>query len=245
MPYFAQFEIDIVHALAEQLVAALDALTPEALAPAQIQSMEPGQGIYALYRNGALVYIGKAKELRDRLDDHYQKISGRRNISLNEMTFCALYVHKNWTALAPEESLIRHFKGHGAACTWNGISFGPHDPGRNRELTNKRPDGFDIQHPIIDDLPCNWIQAGQWNIKDLLIALKTQLPYLLRYECTTSYRTGHPDYNGIILTVPNSGMSAKALLKLIADAIGWQADVFPSHMILYKEKRKYDFSQTL
>lgn len=238
MPFFDHFEIDIVSALAEQLVTAFEQLDQGALTDENIAQVPNEQGVYQLYWNGVLVYVGKADSLSSRLESHRSKITGRQNIDVANMTFKCLTIHPNWTALAPEESLIRHYKGQGL-CAWNGISFGPHDPGRSRETTNKPPQGFDAQFPIRHDWPCTGINAGDWNAAALLRKLKDELPYCLRYEAAQI--GGHPDYNNAIVHVPRSGMNADQLLGLIAQSLprGWQATRFPSHMILYKETTVY------
>lgn len=242
MPFIAKFEIDIITALADQLVSAFAELETAALTNENIAQVPKEQGVYHLFRNGTLVYVGKADDLQSRLEDHRYKISGRRNISVAEMSFNCLTVHKNWTALAPETSLIAHYKTVPGVCEWNGNGFGIHDPGRNREETNQEPDGFDSQFGIREDWPCSWIEPGNWNALELLIRMKEQLPFLLRYETLEKrrYRSGHPDYNNLTLTVPQSGMAASGLLKLVAQsAPGWQATRFPGSLIFYKEDRIY------
>jgi len=242
MAFVDNFEIDIITALAEQLVAALSRLTPGALNPINIDSLDSRRGVYALLHKGALVYVGKADNLPKRLHDHREKINGRIGISLADVKFKCLYVHPNWTALAPEKSLIEHYKKSGAGCEWNGIGFGPHDPGRERETTNKPPDGFDAKYPINEAFPCTWISPGVWNVRELLIELKEKLPFLLRYERQTHFRRGHPDFNSRTVKVPRAGMPARELLRLVASAVPrWQATVFVSHMIFYRERRTYAF----
>lgn len=240
MAFFAHFEIDIVAALAEQLVVAFKQLDEGVLSEANVALVPPEQGVYMLFRNGTLVYAGKADNLNGRLSQHRRKIIGRRNIVIDEMTFKCLTVHKNWTALAPETSLIEHYKTQPGLCEWNGNGFGIHDPGRERETTNKHPDGFDSQFPIREDWPCANVQAQVWNVLDLLIKIKEELPFLLRYEVERNYRTGHADYNNVTLAIPANGMSATELLVLLTQTLpGWQSTRFPSHMILYKEVRDY------
>jgi hypothetical protein len=100
----------------------------------------------------------KADRLANRLREHRFKISGRQNIGVTEMGFKCLFIHRNWTALAPEDSLIKHYREAGQGqCAWNGNGFGPHDPRRDRETTEKRPDGFDNQYPIRRDWKCDWL----------------------------------------------------------------------------------------
>lgn len=243
MSYYDHFEIDIIQALASQLITAFDQLTLGALTPAHISALPKQQGVYQLYKDGVLIYVGKADNLPHRLRDHHEKISGRQHITVDQMAFKCLSIHPHWTALAPEETLIKYYKAQNSGyCEWNGNSFGPHDPGRERETTNKLPHGFDAQYPIKDDWICDWIQPGTWNGNDLLRELKRNLPYLLRYETTDAKRwqAGHPDYNTAIISVPRTTMPAHELLRTISQQLpGWQATVFPSHMILYKESRLY------
>ncbi|WP_375742938.1 GIY-YIG nuclease family protein [Corallococcus interemptor] len=246
----AHFEIDIVRALADQLVGKFEKLAIAPLTEQRIKALEPHQGVYQLFLDGVLVYIGKADLLSKRLAEHLTKIQGRQNISANQVGFRCLYIHRNWTALAPEKSLISHYKkSNHRISEWNGNGFGPHDPGRQREETNKAPDGFDARYPIKDTWPCTWIESGSWSVLELLLSLKKGLPYLLRYQVDppkASYTKGHPDFAGVTVNVPRNAMAARDLLALIARQLpGWQATSFPSHMILYKESRRYKFGTIL
>ena len=188
MTSHADFEIDIISALSGQLVAAFSKLTIGPLTNDEINSLPKGQGIYKLYHRGSLVYVGKAHQLRRRLGEHGHKIQGRLNIDVVDMGFKCLFVHPNWTTLAPEDSLIKYYRRAGEGeSAWNGNGFGPHDPGRERETTNKGPEGFDAQYPIRQDWICDWIRAGDQNARPqrLLKAIKKRLrPILLRYQTT-------------------------------------------------------------
>jgi hypothetical protein len=234
LPFCCHFEIDIISALTEQLVAAIAQLDQGSLSSANIESIPNERGVYQLFYLGILVYVGKADNLKSRLKQHLRKISGRRNISAADVTFRCLTVHRNWTALAPEETLIKHYKEEGL-CAWNGNGFGTHDPGRRREETNKPPESFDAQYPIREDWPCAEITACPWNARELLVALKKQLPFLLRYDKAVR---GHVEH--LTIDVPQTGMPAVQILQLIATHLpGWQATRFSSHMILYREDRSY------
>lgn len=249
VPCFDRFEIDVISALSSQLVAAFDKLDVGPLTQLQLNALEPGQGVYQLFHKGALVYVGQAQSLKKRLTQHRQKISGRKNIDVVDMGFKCLYVHPNWTALAPEDALIKYHRKLGkGTCPWNGNSFGPHDPGRERETTNKPTKGFDAQYPIREDWPCSWIKAGEFTVQELLKSLKSGLPYLLRFETAAPKSSKpHPDYLSAKVKVPKDGMPARDLFKLVAKALpaGWQATVFPGHMILYKESENYDHGKTI
>jgi hypothetical protein len=238
----AFFEIDIISALSNQLVAAFARLEVGELTIESIQSLPLGQGVYCLYYRGSLVYVGKAERLVRRLTEHRFKISGRHNIDVSEMGFKCLFIHRNWTALAPEESLIAYYRAAGdGQSAWNGNGFGPHDPGRERETTDKAPDGFDSQFPIRKDWVCDLIAAGEYKIDELLKQIKKGLPYLVRYQTARKKSPKpHADYAGLAINVPRDRMTAQQLLRVIAEKLpGWQATAFPSHMILYKEHRNY------
>jgi hypothetical protein len=234
LAFFAHFDLDLVSALTEQLVEAFAKLDDGSMTLEHIAQVPAERGVYQLFRGGQLVYVGKAETLRSRLAQHRRKIAGRHNLDVGEMGFKCLTVPKNWTPLAHEETLIKHYKTQVVACEWNGNGFGPHDPGRERDTTNKPPEGFDSQFPIREDWACTPIKAGEWNAGELLAEMKKQLPYLLRYD------TKHEDYKKKTLQVPKSGMPAIELMELITKSLpGWQSTRFPSHMILYKEKREY------
>ena len=159
MRFQAHFDLDIPQALHAQLVAAFEALEPASLADVATLHASQNAGVYGLRHGQELVYVGKADNLKKRLGEHRAKISGRQNIALSDVGFVCLTVNPNWSAYAPEDILTRHYRAEGL-CGWNGSSFGPHDPGRNRETTNKSPQGFDRQYPIKEDWPCDWIRCG-------------------------------------------------------------------------------------
>jgi hypothetical protein len=245
---FARFEIDIISALSSQLVDAFEKLDPGPLTEKQLDDLDPGQGVYQLFYKGAIVYVGQARSLKTRRAQHRKKISGRQNINVEDMGFKCLYVHANWTALAPEDALIKHHRKLGkGTCPWNGNGFGPHDPGRERETTNKLTEGFDALYPIRTELPCGWISPGGYNALDLLKALKRGLPYLLRFE-GLAQKSGrrHAELLTARIEVQSENMAAEDLITLIAKELdGWQGTVFPSHMILYKESRAYQHGRRI
>lgn len=239
MSYSGHFDLDIPRALHAQLIAAFDALKPEPLARLPELDVLSRIGVYGLFLNGSLVYVGKAGSLSKRLTEHHFKIRGRRNLSDEEVGFACLTVNPNWAAYAPEEILIRHFRREGL-CTWDGSSFGSHDPGRPREETNKPAEGFDQQFPIRADWPCDWLDAGTYPIINVLTAMKGRLPYLLRYQTSAGrgWRKGHVDFDGRTVEIPERGLPASEVLRRVAAVLpGWQATVFPSHVILYRESR--------
>jgi hypothetical protein len=241
MPFYDEFDLDLNLALSTQLRAKFDTLTPAALTVENLTTLPRVQGVYNLLHRGAIVYIGKADSLPARLSQHLIKIGGRQNISVEDMEFKCLSVSRNWTTFAPEDSLIRHHK-EGGMSPWNGMGFGNNDPGRKRDLTEQPSDGFDMRYPIKHEWPCDWVEAGDWRVLDLLVSLKDRLPYLLRYQTDTDgtdqvhYTKGHPEHRSATVRVPTTGMAADALVGLVARSMpGWLGTRFPSHMILYKE----------
>lgn len=92
-------------------------------------------GIYALYHNGKLVYVGKAsrettkseRTLRTRLNEHVGKIEGRQNITLGEMQCRYLTFDSEWWVFAAEYVLIAYYNPE-----WNGSGYGSKVPGAGR-----------------------------------------------------------------------------------------------------------------
>ena len=56
---FQEFEFDLPDALLAQLVAVLDAMDAETLTISALRDIPDAQGVYQLFNNGELVYIGK------------------------------------------------------------------------------------------------------------------------------------------------------------------------------------------
>ena len=240
MAFCKHFDLDLISALTGQLVEAFKELEEGTLTNEHISTLPTERGVYHLFQKGMLVYVGKTDDLQGRLDDHRKKISGRHNIDLGEMGFKCLTVPRNWNPLAHEEQLIQYYRENKGGCDWNGSSFGAHDPGRERDSTKKSPDGFDRQFPIREDWPCTTIEAGVLNAGRVLAMMKSEVPYLLRYD------TENVDYKKVDIQVPKTGMRAVELMTLITKTLpGWQSTLFPSHMILYKESRTYPYGDVI
>jgi hypothetical protein len=231
--YSAQFRLSITRALGEQLRDAITALTPASLNHANLEKLRPESGVYQLYRDGVLVYVGKAEaSLPERLRQHLRKIEGRRNISASEMAFTCLYVAEDFSALAPEKLLIKHFQGDGRA-PWNNNGFGNKDPGRNRDHTVVKAGHFDAQFPINVRTPTE-IPAGTYTARQFLEALKIALPYNLRYDQKFKEKGRLAQ---VILEVAQSPILARTAFNLIIDSLPlqWQLTALPGYAILYKE----------
>lgn len=249
-PFSARFEFDLATPFFHQVTTLFDALGTAPLTIDNIVAVESHQGLYGLYLDQSIVYVGKSDQpLPDRLRSHLSKIAGRKNLDLRLIQFKAVYMDLTWVPLVPETRLINHYK-RGKLCEWNGNGFGPHDPGRNREETNKPPDGFDAQYPIRGDWKCEGIPAGDYEANELLLKIKGLLPFCFRYETDNprgGWRSGSQKYNGRMIRVPEADLPASTLIASVAKQLGpsWQATIFPSHIILYEEKREYAYGTVL
>jgi Eco29kI restriction endonuclease len=146
-PHKFSFDLDL--AIHNQLIQKLE----DSPALALTKSVGPKQsGIYALYWKKRLVYVGKAtkeltkskRDLRMRLNEHFGKISGRRNITSADVRVRYLTFESEWWVFAAEYALIAHYKPE-----WNNSGFGSKVPGRGRPGT-KRVSTWNEQFPVID-----------------------------------------------------------------------------------------------
>ena len=215
-------------------------LDPEGLTVENLDLTPTGQGVYPLHRNGVLVYVGKAENLRNRLSQHRFKIMGRQNIDVAEMSFACVTIHPNWTAPAPESALIQHY----AEVTPQRVERHNVRPARPRPqpgYNRHTRKGFDMQFPIRHEWPCEFVEErveyqGAAHTHEGGIAVPPRIRVINKnYRARTCGRT-------TIRTVvcAQGGIGASQLLGLITQRIpGWQSTRFPGHMILYPESRDY------
>jgi hypothetical protein len=123
-PHEFVFEIDL--AIRTQVIQKLE-ISPKLLLTRDVGP--PLKGVYVLYWKGNLVYAGKAlfTTLRKRLNEHHDKIAGRRGISPKDMTCRFLTIGSDWFVRAAEDALITNYHP-----IWNLSGFGSHVPGRGR-----------------------------------------------------------------------------------------------------------------
>lgn len=231
--YHDHFRLSITKALGDQLSVALAKLGRAPLSMENIARLADRPGVYQLYMRGEFVYVGKAdKSLPGRLAYHLRKLGGRRNISLDDISFSCLYVDEDFSALAPEQLLISHHKGMGSI-PWNNNGFGNKDPGRNRDSTELKRNHFDVEYPIDLDLLVGGIRAGDITLSAFLKTLKSNLPYNFRYE-------EPPRAKSIHLTVPEGEISADRAFRLASSKLpdGWQVVALMGYVILYGDSPK-------
>jgi hypothetical protein len=143
-----RFEFDLDKGIRTQLVERLEA-SPQI--PLERRAAPAQSGIYALYYQGSLVYVGKAssgttksrRTLRERLNEHVAKIRTRRNITLADMTCRYLTFESDWWVFAAEFALMDHYRPE-----WNASGFGSKVPGRGRP--GIRISRWDAQFPPKD-----------------------------------------------------------------------------------------------
>ncbi|MFJ2894147.1 GIY-YIG nuclease family protein [Streptomyces sp. NPDC087218] len=236
----AEFKLSITKALGDQLAAALDDLTPAPLTSENIQALRPLPGVYQLYKDDDLVYVGKAdKSLPQRIEKHFRKISGRRNISLVEMSFTCLYVDEDFGAVAPERLLINKHRGQGEV-PWNYNGFGNNDPGKRRDTTEVDAGHFDRQYPIdleysfSNPIASDLFESAEATLAELLAATKAALPYVFRYEAAKAFED-------IRIQLPTSRLTADEALRMISEhsPSPWQVTALPGYVIMYGKTEDY------
>jgi hypothetical protein len=129
------FEFDLDRGIRTQVV---EKLKSSPTLPLTRGAGPQASGIYALYYKTRLVYIGKASKgttkskrtLRARLSEHAIKISGRRNITFDDMTCRYLTFDSEWWVFAAEFALIADQEPE-----WNTSGFGSKVPGVGRPGT--------------------------------------------------------------------------------------------------------------
>lgn len=143
-PHYFQFDLD--RGIRSQVVEKLEASPSTPLA----KGVGPNEsGIYALYFQHELVYIGKAskgttksqRSLRARLGEHVSKLSQRNGFLMSDVSCRYLVFDSEWWGFAAEFALISHY-----APEWNDSGFGSKTPGVGRPGTN-RISKFDAKFP--------------------------------------------------------------------------------------------------
>lgn len=244
MPSSAEFKLSITKALGDQLADSITRLTPAPLSEAEIEALHPEQGVYQLYHQDELVYIGKVDDdLQIRLEQHRRKISGRQFIDLGDMTFTALYVEEDLSAVAPETLLIKRHRAQGEL-PWNSGGFGPKDPGHERDTTRLKQTNFDARFPIRLDWPCGEL-SGEHTMIDLLRRLKAHLPYLFRYQDAKRRKADQPaEYHDTSVHIA-ADSTADDVFTAIVGALParWQITALHGYVIMYPEHRDYSEAQ--
>lgn len=220
--------------ISRQVMSLLQARPSNPLSLNVLADMREGGGFYQLSRvRGSaeeVVYLGTAdRSLSSRLRHQWRKVSGRRNLSPDEMRFRHLYFDGDAAAL-----LRPVLPGEDQVPSWNQNGFGNRDPGRARDLSALRYNHFDLLYPI--DLSCLvGLTSGLRKLSLVLKEAVNELPFAFRVD-----RWAELDDDAQV-AVPAEAMTADELFGLIAAAAGyaWQLTVLPGHVIFYRENRPY------
>lgn len=250
--WFKEFEFDLPRALLRDLVELLDGMGRAPLEEATVKNHIPEeQGVYQLFLDGALVYVGKTDAeagLKQRLGRHARKIQQRDNLKPERVSFKAARIFV-FTAIDLETQLIKHYSAVGTPPTWNLSGFGANDPGRERDTTALKNGHFDLLYPINIDVPLGASAAvGEFPVAEVLATLKTEVPYVIRYQNNGGRsRRPHDDLMSTMVKIPAGGHTARSVLQLVQLALGasWQATVQPGYIIIYKEHKNYPHARQL
>ncbi|MGV2293338.1 GIY-YIG nuclease family protein [Trinickia sp. YCB016] len=249
--WFREFEFDLPAALLHELTRLFAAMPAGPLNAATVSQIPEAQGVYQLFLDGQLVYVGKTDAeagLNQRLDRHSHKILHRQGLDPRRVTFKAVRVFV-FTAMDLEQQLIKHYEGLGSPLPWNNSGFGANDPGIKRDTTTLKAGHFDLLYPIDIDIPIEIDSAGgPVTVAFVLTALKQTLPYTLRFESAApKSRKPHPDLVTALVTLSNSRDILRNILVQIKISLGpsWQITVLPGYVIMYKESKHYPHGFTL
>lgn len=243
---FRQFEFALTDALIAQLITCLDNMDTAELNPELTAKIPNGQGVYQLFLDGKLVYIGKTDNeagLQYRLQRHANLVLSRDNLTGGRVTFKAVQVLV-FSAMELESMLIKHYSVDGKVPAWNNSGFGSNDPGRERDTTKYKPTHFNILYPISLMRPVVTPLTAGMSVKDALKLLKTELPFLLRFQ---GLRAKKSELNDTALPNDIIGLSVEETIKALVALLpkGWQATHLPGYIILYKEDRDYLHGQVI
>jgi hypothetical protein len=234
IPGYADFELDLVSALKENLPPVFNGIAPVSLVRTNVDCLPSGaQGVYMLLEKNAPVYFGKTDAthgFKDRLTRHAESIQQRKFLNPADISFKCVRIMV-FTVISVESAMIKTF-GADAGLSWQNWGFGSNDPGHNRE--NQKASVFDKKYPVDIDIPMPTVVAGTYNAAALLSKLKDELPYVFRYDTSTAQN--ELDLN---IALPDAPSMRDILQTLVRAVPGWVATHFPGRVILYPEPTGY------
>jgi hypothetical protein len=235
---YVEFEFDLPSALLGRLIDVFSEIEPAKLDIRTTQTIPDEQGVYQLFLDEVLVYVGKTDGdagLRSRLSRHATKMLHRSNLDPSRVSYKAVRVFV-FTAMDLEGDLIRHYGGV-KKLAWNGSGFGSNDPGKERDTTRVKAQNFDAQYPIDIDRPIEFeIENGE-TIALALSRLKGSLPFTLRFEMIAPRsRTPHSDLTDSKLPALRGVTTARKIFQHLVQPLprGWKITALPGYVIMYK-----------
>jgi Eco29kI restriction endonuclease len=245
---YVEFEFDLPDALLASLIEIFDGTQGAPLVPDNVREIPEEQGVYMLLVREKIEYIGKTDAeagLRKRLERHAWTIQHRRNLTTSDVSFRAVRVFV-FTAMDLEAQLIRHYRRN-HPLSWNLSGFGANDPGRNRDRTKQKPEGFDARYPIDTDQELDRKFPRKGSAAEIAAALKRALPYTFRFEGRLGSRQAHPDLETAQITLPKGKLTTRKVIESIIRALpsGWQATLLAGRIIMYRENVDYEFGTVI
>jgi hypothetical protein len=246
---FRDFEFPLADALLRELVRTLDEMETAPLLLQSLAHIPEAQGVYQLFKGNTLVYVGKTDGeagLQKRLARHATAILQRKNLDPHTISFKAVRVLV-FSAMDLETLLIRHYSEQ-SDIAWNKSGFGSNDPGRNRDHTTVKPEGFDASYPVDIDRVLHVGLSGVVDVAKVLSKMKDALPYVFRFEAAApKSRKPHPELISTKLALPVGETTTREYLKHVVGALppGWQATAFPGRVILYRESFDYEYGSVI
>lgn len=229
--------------MSSQLVESLELLSLSPLTPntlSELKQFEESnhvtQGVYLLYYQGNPVYLGKADDVAERLEQHFFKLSGRKNITLDQIGYKSILLDTSMGTAANEEILIRMFSQNHSGM-WNGSGFGSKDPGKERDKT--RPGRFDQTYPINEHYKIDFYGTNH-TIKYILETSKRHLPFVFRFDIPQNEQSKE-------VNLPQNPISAEDLLIFLVNELGegWQGTLLSFGITLYKKIEEYPFGRVI
>lgn len=235
MAFVGRFQLSVTRALRDQLLESLDRLEEVPLNDLALTQVEESAGVYQLFLNSNLVYVGKAdSNLRSRLRQHQRKLSGRTGDLLASTRFKCVYVSEDLDAIAPETMLIAHYRGRSEAA-WNFNGFGNKDPGRNRDRSLVKAGHFDSLYPIDLDQGVPFSIETEEQLMTAMTRLKSVVPFVFRFESIPAALTVEADES-------SSGTFREWIERIGARLPkDWSIVALPGYVIAYRDLHASDF----
>lgn len=239
---YHEFEFNLPKALLSQVVEKFAEVGSTELSPKNLEVIPDAQGVYQLFYQDRLVYIGKTDAeagLRARLGRHLRNVQHRVGIEPNSVKFTALRVLV-FSAMDLETQLIVHYEQPQQLNLWNRSGFGSNDPGRERE--SSKASEFDLEYPLDLSQPLSMELSDCSTVGEALKLMKKRVPYVFRYQTKGGKsRQAHADLANCPLPTCPETLTMEKFLTTIVNALplGWQATGLPGRVILYRENCNY------
>ena len=243
---YVDFEFDLPRFLLMGLSEQMDAIDSAQLTKENLYVIPEAQGVYQLFLDNRLVYIGKSDAetgLNHRLTRHFSHLQQRLNLKPERISFKSARVFV-FTAVDLETLLISHYSnkakaaGESRVLAWQSSGFGSNDPGRRRDTSGYKKGHFDTSYPINIDWPIDIDLTNATTAAEVLTALKGHLPYTFRFQGKApGSTTPHKDLRGKKVMLPDCiPLTARSIIQHVVGHLptGWRATKLPGRIILYK-----------